>query len=110
MDDFSYQATIEEAGTTYSDTFDYSEVNFNRGVEEYLNVTEVDGTNVTVDVTPQITFDGSNWIDETAFTQLTDVGSQLITNNDLGAQRRYKIAVAGDVVTSVTLSINAIAR
>ena len=110
MEDFVYTKTITTAGTTYSSTFDHADTEIHLGILETLNVTTVTGTNVTINVTPQISLDGSLWFDGTAFAEKTATGSELIENNKVGAYRRYKMVVAGDVVTSVVLEIKALAR
>lgn len=102
-------ATLEGGvAVTYSDIFDYDTQEDVEEIEEVLNVTAKTGT-LTLDVTPQYSFDKVNFFDCTAFAQKSNTGTEALNRTTTGLYTRYKIVMGGTNPTA-TFQISAVAK
>jgi hypothetical protein len=91
---------------TYSDIFEYADQTIT-SIEAELVVLDIQGTNPTIDVTPQYSFDGNTWTNHaTVFTQKTAIGNEGKEFTFVGSMMRFKI-VLGGTNTLVKFKINA---
>ena len=87
------------AGTHFSQIMDFAEKDAR--IDETLSIKAggVTGTGVTIDITPQFSYDKVDWFDDTTFTQITESTtlpfSQTIDTATKGRFKRYKIVIAG---------------
>lgn len=106
-DDLAFaSASLETAGTRYSDPFLTDRRNT---VSATLAVTAVSGI-PTLDVTLQTTEDAdpntATWVDVASFAQKTGVASELKRFTGLGVQCRWKRVLAGTSTPKATYTIN----
>ena len=71
---FTHSATINAAGTTYSDVMDISKMENVTAVQMILTPTRIQAAGA-LDVTLQYSHDRVNWVDGTAFTQVNAASS-----------------------------------
>jgi hypothetical protein len=110
MRKISKSAKVLAAGTVYSDVLDLATMDGLTGIESNVKVTAKSGTSPTLDVTMQYSFDGTNWVDHTTYTQFTDVGAAVKTATIFGIAHRLKLVVGGSDTPTVTCDYHLVAR
>lgn len=111
MQDFKTKQRITEAGTTYSAEFDYSDSDNLSNLEAFLNVTAHSEGDATLDITPQISYDGGEtWVNGvTVFDKATSTIQQILKLVTLGLKMRFQIVVEGTEPV-IEFTIFAVAR
>jgi len=86
--------TLINGGVGYSTVWDYSTSQVG-SLEVSLNATQIDGTNASLSVQHQYSYDNVNWLDGYTFKTLTTEGVENATLNTVGKYSRFKITIGG---------------
>jgi hypothetical protein len=101
------KANLSGAGTTYSPTFGSVDFVGNK-YSAILDSNAGGGTNPTLDVKLQTSYDGTTWVDvpSGAFTQVTaSPSAQIKVNDNVGVQFRYAYTIGGTGTPNFTFGI-----
>jgi hypothetical protein len=72
----------------------------------FIRIHEIEGSNVSLDATVQISADGINWLDEgTHFSRITDIGDRFVKVSNFGGWLRLNANVQGGNQPKLKLTI-----
>lgn len=98
--------TLDEAGTSYSEIIDMADKAVDE-IEATINVISTAGTDLTINITPQYSYDQVKWFDAPSASRFTEIDEDTADDYaetlefSVGIYFRFKIVVAGTDIDAV---------